>query len=177
MKFKTTFLLIVTGIAFCTSLFAQKIGYANIDALLKIMPESQSMQQVLTLYQAKLMEKLEIKKQNFQSQVTAYVELKKMPQDLLKMQALESELAKLQNEIKIETASVEHRVKLKKAELITPILQKFQAAIDSISKDEGYDYILNSVDSAGMSIILHGPQEHDLTEKLIRRLGIQILED
>ena len=58
--------------------------------------------------------------------------------------------------------------------MLDPIIKKLQTEIKALSEAEGYDYVLNTVDGSGVSIILHGPEEHDLTKKLMTRLGIKI---
>lgn len=53
-----------------------------------------------------------------------------------------------------------------------PITNKLDKALKALASEEGYDLILNSVDAGGVSIVLYGPPEHDLTKKMFARLGI-----
>ena len=43
-----------------------------------------------------------------------------------------------------------------------------------MAKEEGYDLILNTVDGSGTSIVLHVQPERDLTERVLKRLGIEL---
>ena len=50
--------------------------------------------------------------------------------------------------------------------------QELNNNLESIAAEEGYDYILNSTDGSGVSIVLRGPKEHNLNERLFAKLGI-----
>ena len=62
----------------------------------------------------------------------------------------------------------------KREELLLPVLEKLQNKIDEVAKSNGFTYILNQTTSTGVSTILFGPEENDITEKLMTALGIQI---
>lgn len=171
---KIAFTLIL-AIAFTGLSMAQglKIGYVNIELVLVYMPESQSMNQTLQTFQKKLSEKLQTKQQYAQTKFGEYQnEVDKMDEET--RTAKETELMKLDEEIKKESADAEQKLMTKRQELMNPLLEKLDKAIKDMAKAEGYDYIINSIDGNGVSIVLYGPEEHDLTEKLMTSLGIKI---
>jgi outer membrane protein len=177
MKLKTNFLFIVALLLAMGSTSAQKIGHANLELLLNYMPETKAMNQTLSTYESSLSKTLSAKQQLGQSKLTEYQSLEKTPQNEARLKQLETELTSLDQEIQKESRDAESKLMQKRQELLTPITQKIQDAIDALSKEEGYDYILNTVDSSGVSIILKGPEEHDLTRKLGTRLGIAFPEN
>lgn len=174
MKFKVVFCLSVIYFGLLSPLSAQKIGYANIEVILALMPESKSMQQTLQVYEKSLGEKIQMKQQFYQQRAQEYLELQRTTQDEARLKPLEDELLNLEEQIRKESADAQIQLVKKRQDLLEPILQKLQQQIDALSESEGYSYILNTVDGSGVSIVLHGPKEHDLTEKLMTRLGIQI---
>ncbi len=62
----------------------------------------------------------------------------------------------------------------KRQELLEPVLEKLQAAIDAVAAEQGYTYILNQSTGSGVSVLLHGPEEADITEALMKKLGIEL---
>ncbi|MBK6901432.1 MAG: OmpH family outer membrane protein [Saprospirales bacterium] len=49
-----------------------------------------------------------------------------------------------------------------------------QNAINEVARENGYTHVLNQTTSGGVSTILYGPPEDDLTEKIFNKLGMQI---
>lgn len=177
MKIKTTVSLLVLFFGTIMPSIAQKIGYANIDLILAYMPESQNMQQNLQTYQIKLSESLKAKEQYGQIKYQEYLEKAKANEQDPALKPLQEELVKLDEELRKETAEAEQKLLVKRQDLMAPIVEKLQREIKALSADEGYTYIFNTVDGSGVSIVLQGPEEHDLTKKLMTRLGIQIPEE
>jgi outer membrane protein len=176
MKLKNALILLLV-ISTATFANAQlKIGYVNIELILAYMPETQTMNQQLQTFQSKLGEKLQVKQQYSQSKYQEYLEKKERNPTLdeATFKEMEEELMKLDEEIKIEAAESEQKLLKKRQELMEPILQKLNANLESLAIEEGYDYILNSHDGNGVSIVLRGPKEHNLTEKVFAKLGIAI---
>lgn len=176
MRLKIAILLIIAGLGLTSNMVAQKIGYANIELILAYMPESKTMQQALATHEKKLGEKLQVKQQYYQTKGQEYLELAKTTQDEAKLKPLQDELIKLEEDIKKETSDAQNKLMAKRQDLMAPIIEKLQTEIKALSTAESYDYVLNTVDGSGVSIILHGPEEHDLTKKLMDRLGIKLPE-
>ncbi|MCP3860498.1 MAG: OmpH family outer membrane protein, partial [Phycisphaeraceae bacterium] len=76
-------------------------------------------------------------------------------------------------EIQRQMAESGNRLAAKQAELIEPIRAKMQETIATVAEQEGYSYVLNSVDGAGTSIVLYGPEDRNLTMKIAEALGVQ----
>jgi outer membrane protein len=181
MSIKKIYLVFILAIGLTANIFAQdlKIGFANIEMVLVYMPETKAMNQELQTFQKKLGEKLQVKQQYAQTKFTEYQEMKQKATsaDEANLKSKEEELIKLDEELKKEAGDADEKLMMKRQELMAPILEKLDASIKALAAAESYDLILNSVDGNGVSIVLHGPEEHDLTEKLMNSLGIEIPAD
>lgn len=152
-----------------------KIGYTNIEYILTFMPEAKQMEQTLKAYEQKLSEQLAVKQSYAQGKLDTYMKMKEekklTPQQDEDMQ---KELLKLDDEIKKFAQSSENDLFLKREELLKPITDKLQKAIDEVAKEEGYTYILNSTNSSGVATILFGPEQYNVTDKIMKKLGITV---
>lgn len=170
------FLLLQVG------LFSQaRIGYTNIELVLAYMPESSAVQQSLQKHQQKLGEKLQIKEQYAQTMLQEYMEIKQREEtgqivDQVDLRSREEELQKLEKELQQSAQEAEYEMMVKQQEMMTPVLEKLQKAIDTVAEREGCTYVLNQTTSAGVSTILFGPEEDDLTEAIMKELNIPIPE-
>lgn len=164
-------LLVTSASAFSQN---QKIGYANLELVLAYMPETNTMNQTIKTFESKLSETLKIKESYLQTKFAEYqAAMEANPNDPQKA-AMESELTKLQSELQTSTSKAQEDLANKRQELLQPIINKVDNALSAIQKEQGYDYILNTVDGNGVSIVLKGPDEHDLTKALMTKLGIQL---
>ncbi|RMF52136.1 MAG: OmpH family outer membrane protein [Bacteroidetes bacterium] len=150
-----------------------RIGYTNLELVLSYLPEAQQVEQQLRTYEKKVIEQLNIKQSYLQTKIEEYTELKQTGK-LTPAQEEErrKELMRLDEEIKRFQEESEQNYLKKKAELLQPIVEKLQKAIDELAAAEGYDYILNNSNSTGVAFILHGPKGDDVTERLLKRLGV-----
>lgn len=152
-----------------------KIGYTNLEIVLSLMPEYAQVEKELELYEQKLLEQLKVKQDYAQMKLEEYQTLRsegKLTPEQQKQ--MEQELIKLDKEIREFAQSSEQKLIEKRNEKLQPIVEKLQKAIDEIAEEEGYDYILNASNTTGISPILHAPPEHNITQKLLNKLGIQL---
>lgn len=152
-----------------------KIGYTNIELVLAYMPEARQMEQQLQTYQRKLGEQVQSKEQYGQAKMQEY-------QQMLQANSLspeeqkrrEEELQRLSEELQIFAGESEQKLLEKRQQLLEPILERLQNTINSIAAQRGYTYILNQSNSSGVSNILYGPEENDITKPLMKALGIEL---
>lgn len=152
-----------------------KIGYTNIELVLAYMPEAKKIEKELGTFQQKLAEQLKVKQEYGEQKQREYLELKEAnrlsPED---EERRIKELQGLDQEIKKMASDAEFELLAKRQELLGPVLKSLQSAIDDVAKTNGYTYVLNQTTSAGVSTILYGPDEDDLTEKIMKKLNIEI---
>lgn len=162
-------LLSISALIFCSlTLSAQtKIGHVNTQELFFGMPEVKTVQT-----------QLEAKGKEFEKQLTVmytqYETLVKEIQDKGKtmmqavLEAKYKELDQLEERITILEEKAQKELMAYEAKLLEPIEAKAFKAIQDVSKELGYTYVLDS--SMGVFLIL--PDSDDLTPKVKTKLGI-----
>ncbi|MBT3221971.1 MAG: OmpH family outer membrane protein [Proteobacteria bacterium] len=150
------------------------IGYTNVELVLMYMPETRQMEQNLQTYEQRLQQQFQTKQDYYQNKLSEYLEKQQMGLSPDDERSLAVELTSLDNEIQQFAAEAEQKLVDKRGELMKPIVEKLQQAIDDVAKEKGYDYVLNQSNSGGVSLLLYGPSENDITEDLMKKLGIAI---
>ena len=175
MNFKTYIAICFFALAGIFSVQAQNvIGYTNVEFILASMPEFKTMNKTLQTYQGKLAEKLQVKDSYVKQKYQEYLQKKEAGTPDAQLKSLEEELLKLDAEVQQLAAELDQQLVTKQQELLEPILTKLQNAIDDVAQAKGYKYVLNQTTSSGVSTILYGPEEADVTEAVFAKLGIQM---
>ncbi len=168
------FALLSTSVSFAQ---APKIGHCNLEILLRMMPETKAMEQELDTYRQKYAERLANQEKVMQDK---YVELQELmsknPPAITEEEAKarEQELIKMQTGLKTDSDKYERELGERQERLLNPIIEKMKKAIDEVAIGEGFMYVLNAVDASGTSIVLYGPKENDVTEKVAKKLNITL---
>lgn len=167
-------LLFLCGLS-APALAQVKIGYTNVELILAYMPESRAVEKGLQTFEQKLATKLKAQEGFAQGKLAEYQDLEARGKLTPEQRAeRERELQKLDEELKKAGADAEYELATKRQQLLDPVLQKLQNAIDEVAKAGGYTLVLNQTTSAGVSTILYGPPEDDLTERILTKLGIPV---
>ncbi|MBK9447836.1 MAG: OmpH family outer membrane protein [Bacteroidetes bacterium] len=178
MKLKMMLLAIVAVLVTSFSAQAQvKIGYTNLEVVLASMPEAKTMERELQVFEENLVEnqsERRLCKQKYQE----YLDKKERGAFLTpaEQEAAEKELLRLDEEVQKLAQDAEYDMMAKRQALLEPVLAKLQTAIDAVAIAGGYTYILNQTTSAGVSTILYGPDEADITKALFGKLGLKYPE-
>jgi outer membrane protein len=155
------------------SAFAQlKVGYTDAQLIVAQMDDYRSiLQQLQSLTESGQME--------YQGLITTYQE--KLA-DYQKKQALlsesarasrEQELTTMQGEIQQFLTNKEQELQQREAELMNPLLEKVQNAINGVAAEQSLDLVLNA-QAAGSPVLLYADESMDITETVMTRLGIQV---
>jgi outer membrane protein len=148
---------------------AQLIGHLDSQALLSEMPEVRGAESNLEAFQAQLQKKGQKMIEDFQKK---YQELARKEQaGEIAPKALEEETRKLrEEEEKIQAYEQEMQKKImeRRDELLQPILDRVNTAIEEISKEMGFDYIIDL--SSGT--LLYADEQYDITDKVRAKLDI-----
>ncbi|MFN8430752.1 MAG: OmpH family outer membrane protein [Spirosomataceae bacterium] len=149
-----------------------KLGYTNIEYILTNLPDSKEIQTKLStekaqydkLYQEKLADaqKLLDDYQKNAATMSAVIRADK-----------EKTLQNKQNELQELQQNAEAALSRKQQELIAPVMEKIQTAIDAVAKDNGYTYVLNSDAGYGTTpVILVAPESDNITTLVFKKLGV-----
>lgn len=181
MKKQVIAIMAVLAVA-CTPLFAQtttpaaaptKIGYTNVDFVLGKLPESKKISNELEITKAQLDKALQDKYKEFQEKLDNYNKNAANMADVLKTDK-EKELQNLQTSIQDLQRNSESSLQNKYQQLIEPVLEKINVAIQDVGKANNFLYILNSDAGANTTPILLyvGSEDNNVTDLVLKQLGV-----
>lgn len=166
-------LSLVAVICMVGILKSQKFAYVNTDYILENMKEFREAQAKLDEYAKSWQEELdkmykEVDKmyKEFQAEyVLLTEEMRRKREDAITQK--EKEIKEFQK----QKFGVDGELTQKRKELIRPIQAKVYKAISAIAKERGYDFIF---DIAGNSNIIYYNTKYDLSDDILKKLGIEI---
>lgn len=160
------------------ALFSQeKIGYANLEFILRNMPEAQLMNKEVESYRLALEEQITAKQQYYQSLLEDYVKKQDAGYAESLLNSQRDQILALEQEIQVDIANADKKIAALSTERLEPITQKIIDAIDQVYEEDGFTYIFNSADGTGNSIVLKGPEGANLTYRILKELGVDIEEE
>jgi len=150
-----------------SSLFAQKFGRINSQEILLAMPETKEMETNMQAYGKDLQDNLETITVEFNQKYLDFQKNFDTYSDAVK-QLKQKELQELQNRREEFEQVAQQDYQKKQQELLTPIIEKAKAAIDKVTKENGYLVVfetgsLASYDEATLT---------DLAPQVRQELGI-----
>ena len=157
---KKVFSVLFLGIAlFVMSGVAQaqvKIAHVNTAEVLDAMPDKAKAEKDLEKYYGELQNQLQNMAKEYQTKLQDYEANQGTMSNLVK-QSKEKEIVDLQE------------FEGKRAELLAPILDKIQNAINAVGKEKGYTYILDLATGAAVYV---GTDAVDCTPAVKAKLGV-----
>ncbi|MBD2757409.1 OmpH family outer membrane protein [Spirosoma validum] len=156
----------------CLTLQAQseRVGFVRIDYIVSQMPASKQVESQLNVQQTQAETELKRLQKEFDEKYASYQKTGAQLSESVRKDR-ETELQNLQTRIQEFSRSAQESLQKKYGQLMSPVLSKVQLAIDSVAKQNGYRFILNSP-SNGSSNILYASEENNITDLVIKRLGI-----
>ncbi len=153
-----------------------RIGYTDYEVLLANLPQMDSVQSTLQREAQAAEAQLQPQAQEFQEKVEEY----QRRQQLLSADARrtrEQELAGLQQSLEQAQQAAQQRLAVRRAELMRPIYESLQAAIDAEAQAKNLDLVLPT-QVGGQPVILYVNRERvvDLTRDVARRLGLNVAD-
>ncbi|MFD2932653.1 OmpH family outer membrane protein [Spirosoma flavum] len=149
-----------------------KLGYTNIDYVLSQTPEAKDIQNQLTIQRTQSENEMKRMNKELEDKYEAYQKGAAQMSDVIKKDR-ETELQGLQARIQEFGRTAEQSLQTKYQQLVNPVVQKIQKAIDAVAKEAGYQYVFNLDAGANtIPILLVAPEENNLTELVLKKLGI-----
>jgi len=170
---KKIILIAILGVVTAFSVNAQKamkIGYTSPEYIMYNHPKMKEIESTLGAHTKQHEKRIQELTAEFQQKYQAYEKGASMMTEIQRTDK-EQELQGLNARIEQMTRGAEQDLQKKQMELTQPILTEIQTAIDAVRTENGYTYIL-STNAAGSSIILSGPEEHDVSDLVFKKLGI-----
>ena len=152
----------------CFSLVsAQKIAHLSFDSLISLMPETKTATEAAQNYLKGLEQELVAMQGEFESKYKEYQEKEPGMSDIVK-QSKQADLQQLQTRIQDFQRQAEMDYKRKQAELTSPIIEKAKKGIETVAKEGGYKYVLDT--SPGASVVLYHEQSDDILSSVKKKL-------
>ena len=149
------------------STYAQKFGHLNAQELISIMPERDKAVEQLQDYAKGLENQLMSMQAEYQSMIEDYQNNEASYDDLTKQDKI-AEIQGLEQRITTFQQSAQTSLQNKEIELLRPIEEKAQNAINIVAEKGKYTYILDS--SSGT--LLYFNDSEDIFDKVKKELGL-----
>ena len=146
-----------------------KIAHVNTAEILDAMPDKAKAEKNLEKYYDELQNQLQAIAKEYQTKMQDYEANQATMSNLVK-QSKEKEIVDLQTRIQQFQVNAEGEFEAKRAELLKPMLDKIQNAINTVGKEKGYTYILDLATGAAVYV---GDNAVDCTKDVKTKLGIK----
>lgn len=163
-------ILILFFASIFSNLSAQKFkyGYINADKVLQQMPEISTANKELEAYIKPINDHINTKNTEYQKKLEEFNKTKENLSDFLKKEK-ESELNRLQNDLRQFQLNAQKEIGQKKNELYQKAIIKLRTTIATIAKENGYRFIIDN--SNGQ--LLYSEQQDNVEALVKKKLGIK----
>jgi outer membrane protein len=158
----------IFGFLSLASFAQQKIGYINSEELIMSMPEAKKADAEITAYAKTFQDQLATMQKELESKYKAYEAGVKTMTEAMK-DVKEKEITDLQARIQTTQQSAEEKIANKRQELLKPITEKADKAIQDVAKEKGYSYILD----ASSGSIVYATASDNIIQDVKNKLGIK----
>jgi outer membrane protein len=166
---KITSILLVSCIAISSSIFAQnKFGHIHSEQLLMVMPETADAEKSIQEYNQMLETQLQTMYGEYQSKAGEFQNNESLMTDIVK-EAKIKEIQDLELRIQQFQQSSQESIQQKRNEVLSPLLEKAQNAINEIAKENDYTYIFD----ISLGSIVYGQESKDIMPLVKAKLGIK----
>ncbi len=145
-----------------------KFGHIDSNELISIMPERESAQAELQSYANQLEEQLATMQKEFESKYNTYLQQEGALNEVVK-ETKQKELQDLQARIQEFSVNAQDKYQMKEAELLQPIIDRANEAIQKVGKDNGYTYIF---DVGVGAVVYFSSDSEDILPLVKAELGI-----
>lgn len=169
-KLVKVFFAIVLTIGVGYGVNAQSAKFAHVDSasIMEIMPERAKVEQDLQAYAAELQSELQAMAAEYQSKLQDYQANQATMSNLIR-QSKEKEIVDLETRISEFQNSADMALQAKQMELINPLIEKVQNAVNAVGKEKGFTYIF---DKAAGAVVFIGDNAIDITADVKAKLGL-----
>jgi len=147
-----------------------KIGYTNAEYLLGLLPEAKQIEADLRAYETQLQNQLKAKYQDLQTKIGDYQANEASYNELIKADK-QRELTGLQESLQQFQTDAEQSLVTKRNQLLQPAVEKIGTAIQAVAEENGFSMVL-SAGSPGFDVLLYASEKHDVSELVLKKLGI-----
>lgn len=165
--------VLAAGSVFAQGQKPQKLGTLNMEYVLSALPEIKSIQSSLEGLSTQLQKQGEAKQAQYQQKVVKY-QSEGQTMTIGDRQALEREIAALEQELQAFSTSAQQKLETKQMELMGPINKKIGDALQAIVDEKGFTHIINiGAPAVGLEIMYYVDPSYDCSNDVLRKLGVE----
>ena len=142
-----------------------KIGYTNVNYILRLSPEIKAITSQLESTQKQYLKTIEEKKKELETKQEAYQKNASTMLESIRRDK-EDELRNLYNSILNLQETAQEELKKKEEDLVKPELDKIYKAINDVSEANGFTHVFNSD-----QVLLYADEDSDITTLVMNKLG------
>jgi outer membrane protein len=171
MKNKFLFIIIFSTVSYINAVANPlKIGYVKLDYVMSLLPETKKAQADLKALDRQLKDKLKTKATEFESKLQSFQKEYPTMSETVKSEK-EKEIQKLHSEFEKLQQGMQGSLATKQLELVRPIYDKVQKAIQEVAKEHYFTHVLNA-GAAGVLVVLYADKEYNLSNLVLNKLGV-----
>jgi len=144
-----------------------KFGHIDLQALIQVMPESKTAQTEMTNFQGDIEEIFGGMQTELQQKYTEFEQLGEAASEV-KRNAKITEIQDLQQRIENYRNTAQQQIQQKQAEVLQPIYEKAQNAVEEVAKEQGLIYVFDV-----NAVLYKSNQSVDLLPLVKTKLGIE----
>ncbi len=153
-----------------------KIGYTDYELIIVQMPEYRNLQQQLQTQAQNDQKELAAKEQDIQEKFAAYQDQSGVLSPEAR-QTREQEIVQLQTDLQQDQQRRLKALDTRQNELLQPLLEQLQSAIDEVAKARGLTLVLSSrVSTEPVILFASETQTVDVTAEVMSKLGISMTQ-
>ena len=153
-----------------------KIGYVNLAYIIKFLPETKKLESECESFEKQLKNKLEAQIGELQQKAQALEQGYEAMTELVRNKK-QRELRQLQKDLEQIQLESQEKMASKYHSLFNPIYEKTRSMIEQVAKENGYTHVFNATIGGDIPLLLYGSEEHNISELVLRKLGISSDED
>jgi len=166
---KITAIVLIALTCLTSNLFSQdKFGHIHSEQLLMIMPETATADAAIQEYNEMLESQLQTMYGEYQTKAGDFQANESLMTDVVK-EAKIKEIQDLEVRIQQFQQSSQESIQQKRNEVLSPLLEKAQNAINEVATENGYTYIFD----ISLGTIVYGQESKDIMPLVKAKLGIQ----
>ena len=145
-----------------------KTAYLNFNELIQTMPEAKTATEQLQKTTQDYQKQLDKMAEEFKTKNEAFEKDKETMQSAIK-EFKQKELVDLQKKFDEFKQAAQTDIQKKREELLNPIVKKAKDAVESVAKDKGYGYVIDS--SASQYVYMNS--NDNIMDLVKKKLGLQ----
>ena len=149
----------------------QKIGYADWEFIFSQMPEYKQIESAIKTHGDQLKAQLDAKYKEYEIKLKAYQASAATMVDAIRKDR-ETELTQLQESIQKFQQDAQTSLQKKQTDLMEPVFAKVAKAIEEVSKEQGYTFIITPQIVGGGDVLLYKDEKYNISTQVLKKFGI-----